>query len=605
MQHLDTAPMPSAFRGVRDTLVRRDDAARIARPPAAVALESVEESLPRNARARPVAAAAIDPPALRPRSEFGPPPPALFETHRVHEGIEAQGQGGPRGVLGQHLHRAIVRTPAPAQQTEMVVTWLLENNFLRCITGLANQRHEFFYGHDIRTSTLFESERDGVSIARSLPWLRREDVRAVRALLINRTHARWADPRSCPASCAEAIYRYFVDVHERRGTLRPVLVPDGMPGAGLVKLPAYHMDDVYFLDDEAAGYGQQGDFFVGITQRNHPVGIKRIPQGGVEESRMLRRLQVGGYLNLLHHDVTYMVTPLYSGDLNDYAGYFLRVPGLKNARAKQRLVGGRYLLYKTMGELTRLHDEMRGIHQDIKGGNILVARAQRRLVLGDYGVACEQGAGGYGPVQGRTRGSQAPEQAAEQPFVSAACDVFSLCVTAINLMLQHDPAVAGQWTSYWREQPRPSHLFVTEAGHPDVIAYDTWHSYMRRTAVEPQTEMTALANLYGIRDAERDAYIYKYHCISSVFRRLDPILWRQLLRGLQITAQNRVRAAQFCDGSDGAQPAWLTEEEKKQMQRVWTTIPEHSDAIAGALRRVRERAMPLLRRAPGTPRRPG
>jgi serine/threonine protein kinase len=244
--------------------------------------------------------------------------------------------------------------------------------------------------------------------------------------------------------------------------------------------------------------------------------------------------------------------------------------------------------------LERLHDNLRGIHQDIKGANIFVSRAQQRLVLGDFGVASEQGAGGLGPVRGRTRGFQSPEQVGEQPFISAASDVFSLCVTVINFMLQHDPAVAAQWIAYWGNQPRPAQLFATEADHLDVVAYETWRSYLSRSAPEPQTEMTVLSELYGVNGAARDAYIYKYHCIGSVFRRLDPVLWRQLLRGLQVNAHSRLRAAQFCRGPEFAQVPWLSEAEKQRMQRVWAAMPDHSDAIAKALRRVRSRAKPLL-----------
>ena len=104
---------------------------------------------------------------------------------------------------------------------------------------------------------------------------------------------------------------------------------------------------------------------------------------------------------------------------------------------------------------------MHGLHQDIKGNNIFVSQAQKRFVLGDFGLSSKLSDTGDAAFSGMTFGYASPEQAAESQRITPASDIFSRCVTAINDILQADPEVGHAWAQAYPDRPMPYSLFPT------------------------------------------------------------------------------------------------------------------------------------------------
>ena len=513
-----------------------------------------------------------------------PPPlraPGFIPTRLLHLDLPAIEERADQNAALRMLRRITVSENCltPEQKADAVVEWLVHNNFMSMTTPRrASQVVTKFYGHETTKSKLFES--NGVFMNTNMPWLKKEQVAAIRTLLIDRVHAYKADPSAASASAQECLVRYFRAV--RDGKPHPPISYVHIPGTGqnLMKLSAFHMDDVFIDSANPLAGGQQGSFFAGVTRRRYPVGVKRIHLGGDAEAKAMRQLQVGGYLQAHYAKPpapTWVVMPCYSGTLTQLAPLFFEVPYKPRSGHTGGLRGARYILRNLLGELAFLHDEMHGLHQDIKSSNIFVSQRQKRFILGDLGLSSKLSVKGDAPFTGLTFGYAAPEQAAESQRITPAADVFSLCVTAVNGILQVDPAAKEAWADLHQNEPRPQNLFPRkEMG----AAFAVWGRFSDHDDALPQTanifELTQQASF----QADDQEYWEHFNNIAQLMTVLDAPLWEALCSGMRMDPKARPAAKAL------QARITMSEGDIRACEAVWAKIDPYSPEIDKEIKRL-------------------
>jgi len=515
--------------------------------------------------------------------------PLIIPTHVLHNNLPARREREEQNRVLRMIRRITVseNSLSPPAKADAVIEWLVHNGFMTMTSpNRASQLVSKFYGHDTSKSRLFEG--DGVYMNTTMPWLRREQVAAIRTLLIDRVHANKADPRAAPASAQDCLIRYFRAVQEGRppAPISAVRLRDS--AQTLTRLSAFHMDDVYFDPDRCLAGGQQGSFFAGVTQRGYPVGIKCIYVRGEAESKAMRCLQVGGYLQAHHGkqlaDPTWVVMPCYSGTLTELGPLFLEVPYKPREGQKGGLRGARYILQNLFGELAFLHDDMHGLHQDIKSSNIFVSQQQRRFVLGDFGLSSKLSIRGYAPYSGMTHGYASPEQAAENQHLTPASDVFSLCVTAINGILQADPAFCEAWKKVHGARPMPPRLFPHRALEM-FPAFAAWSQFSDADdtlrQIHEEFELTQQGSIKGSEPDLAVSFREHFERIADVMLQLDAPLWGDLCRGLRMDPRTRPSAKELQESIT------ISKGDRLACDAVWDKMAPYSPKIDEEVKRLK------------------
>jgi serine/threonine protein kinase len=471
--------------------------------------------------------------------------------------------------------------PSPDQKADAVVQWLVDNGFMIIAApNRASQIVRKFYGHETDKSKLFES--DGVFMNATMPWLKNEQVAAIRTLLIDRVHANRADPNAATATTRECLVLYFCAIRQGKIPAPMCEVHTQATHQPLVRLSAFHMDDVFFDPSRPLAGGQQGSFYAGVTRKGYPVGVKRIHLGGEAEAKAMRHLQVGGYLQVHYGtppDPTWVVMPCYSGTLSALAPLFLEVSHKPRSDYGGGLIGARYILRHLLGELAVLHDEMHGLHQDIKSSNIFVSQKQQRFVLGDLGLSSRLSARGDAAFRGLTYGYASPEQAAESEHITPASDVFSLCVTAINIMLQLDPTVRHTWARYHVNIPRATNLFPPRDRELGA-AFAAWGQFSDRDdALQQITEDFELTYQGNIRRYDQRHYEH-FNRIDQVMNALDAPLWDGLRSGLKMNPKLRPTAKSL------QKRITMSQADTVACEAVWPKIAPYSSKIDEEIKRL-------------------
>jgi serine/threonine protein kinase len=228
---------------------------------------------------------------------------------------------------------------------------------------------------------------------------------------------------------------------------------------------------------------------------------------------------------------------------------------------------------------------MDGIHQDIKDSNIFVSKIQRRFVLGDLGLSSQLSMDGNAPFMGLTFGYASPEQVAKSRYITPASDVFSLCVTAINIMLQTDFSVNSVWMNHYPTIAKPRSLFPYRDGY-SAEAFTAWKQFCGDDDVsEPLTQHEALPDQQ--RSFVMASYVQHYARIATVISALDEPLWAALFCGLNMNPSSRPQAKDLQAKMTLSQRDWA------RFDAVWDSMPAFSPQVADEIERLR----PLTARA--------
>lgn len=544
-----------------------------ARPEPAIA------PLPQVPPAAPLAAALPAPIEVLPRRA-----PVFEPTRMVHQGLPAVNERQEQSDLVRVLRRITLTETkyTPEQKADQVVDWMVANGFMarQSASGRASQRPSKFYGHDVAKSKLFTGH--GVAIQTNMPWLKDEQVAAIRALLIDRVHAFKADPRSFSLSTRDALVRYFKLVKDKVPLLPVAVVQTTGAVEKLTRLRALHMDDVYFDHNKPLSSGAQGQFFAGITSKFYPVAIKQIKKDGAKEAQLMRRLTVGGYLQAHYTTPPLVVMPCYSGTFNDFSKRFYEVPSTPRQGASGGLIGTRYMMSKLLIELDYLHNEMHGLHFDIKGTNIFVSKTQKLLVLGDFGISAVQSDCGDASFTGRTVGFCSPEQLDNSNRLTQASDIFSLAATICNGLIYYDPAFRRLWRSMFPDVTRPKILFPAD----DKKAPLYFSAWTNINSGLPQQPSPFADITFDEEAAEIAGYERQFRRIDSVMQALDAPLWTELRAALR-TAQSTRPSAMALRGT-----ITLNEQDKATCERVWDTVEPFNKSIGDEVARLKR----ILRR---------
>lgn len=521
----------------------------------------------------PIAAAVLPPvQALPPRL------PAFEPTHMVHQGLPAVNERQRQSDFVRALRRVTLTEPnyTPEEKADKIIDWMVANKFMvqPVIGKHASQRPAKFYGHDVATSKLFAS--DGVFIRTNMPWLKTEQVDAIRALLIDRIHAFKADPNLARPSTRDCLVRYFKGIKDKE-PLQPVTEVNAVGGKQkLTRLRALHMDDVYFDAKRPLEGGNQGSFHAGITSKGYPVAIKLIKKDAKKEAETMRLLTVGGYLQAHYSKPPLVVMPCYSGTFKDFSSKFYGVPTPLRRGDSGGLIGARYMAGKLLVELDYLHNEMHGLHLDIKGSNIFVSKAQKLFVLGDFGISAVQSDRGDSRQTGHTMGYSSPEQLEHWSRPTAASDIFSLMTTLCNGLLCFDPAVDRMWRRMHPGVIKPSSLFPHE-DETIALAFIAWSDFNSSQPSQAASfaEFTAQAEVPEIA-----TFGQMYRQIDKVMRALDEPFWADMRAGLRMDPKKRP-SARALRGS-----VTLNKADRAQCERIWDAIQPYNSAITAELTRL-------------------
>jgi serine/threonine protein kinase len=415
----------------------------------------------------------------------------------------------------------------------------------------------------------------------NMPWLKDEQLAAIRTLMIDRAHAYKADPEAVKPSVYDCLVRYFTATRE--GQPQNATSHVDVPGTQqtLMRLSAFHMSDVFFDPNKHLARGQQGAFFAGVTRQGYPVGIKCIHEGSKEEAKAMRALQVGGYLQVHygkpHATPTWVVMPCYTGTLNQLAPMFFEVASQKRSSPQGSLIGARYILRNLLGELAFLHDEMKGVHQDIKSTNIFVSQKQKRFLLGDMGLSSKLSIKGDAPFSGMTFGLASPEQAAENQTITPASDIFSLCVTAVNGILQGDPTIKKMWEKAGFDHPLPTGLFP----HQDMpTAFAAWGRFSDHgDSILHTMELLEITSPNHIQ-ASNQKYLKHFSEIAWIMDQADASLWETLRSGLRLNPKKRPTAKKL------QECITLSNADQLACEKVWDKMKPYNDKIDKEIKRL-------------------
>jgi serine/threonine protein kinase len=281
-------------------------------------------------------------------------------------------------------------------------------------------------------------------------------------------------------------------------------------------------------------------------------------------------LEAGGYLQV--HNGTYpepiwAVAPCYSGTLKELAPLFLAAPHQVHPSSIRSLVGARYLFHELLGQLASLHDEMHIIHQDIKSSSIFLSQPQRRFILGDRMIASKMTIANKGLCCGLTFMYASPEQIAERQWLTPASDVFSLCVTMVNNMLQSDPAVSHNWAEVHPSHPKPSMLFPPHEVEP---AHAAWKLFCGdKKALQGVQEDYDFTYLGGKQHASIRSCLEHFDRVAEVFSALDTPLWEALCSGLKVEPTERPTAKAL------QQRLPLSASDRDTCAATWLTVPPY------------------------------
>jgi len=540
------------------------------------------ESTPRVAEVRPRDPSANSAPAPLPGPQRAP---QVIPTHVLHRNLPAIEERAEQNAMVRMIRRITVSENklTPEQKADAIIDWLVHNQFMTMTTpGRASQLVTKFYGHDTSKSRLFES--GGVYMNTTMPWLKKEQVRAIRTILIDRVHCNKADPGATTPSAHECLVRYFKAIRDERPIAAVSQVSVRPSNTMLMRISAYHMEDVFFDQGKSLSGGQQGAFYAGVTRSGYPVGIKRIHGGGDAEIKAMRHLQVGGYLQAHHGETpaapSWVVMPCYSGTLLDLAPLFLEVPYKPQSGHSGGLRGARYIFQNILGELAFLHDEMNGIHQDIKSLNIFVSQRQKRFILGDLGLSARLSIRGDAPRSGLTLGYASPEQMAENQRLTPASDVFSACVTVANGVLQADPKVDQTWYELYPDVPKPHALFPS-SDEKTAAAFAAWAKFSdgddTLQRIQDNFELTQLAHTHVSKRSYHDHYAR----VAAVMTELDTPLWNALRCGLKADPKARLRAKELQKKIIISQRDW------QKCEAVWDQMAPYSPKIDQEIKRLK------------------
>ncbi len=154
-------------------------------------------------------------------------------------------------------------------------------------------------------------------------------------------------------------------------------------------------------------------------------------QTNAREASMLRRVAPHANVVALYaerHDEDgrhVFVMDLFDGTLHDWVRSAATFPSLSLARVYQAQ------LFRAIAHLKR-----RGlVHMDIKLANIFVGSDRRRIFLGDFGLAKNEGRGF--PTEGMmgTRGYRSPEAIMSSPVIRSSADTFVAGIVYTRLIL--------------------------------------------------------------------------------------------------------------------------------------------------------------------------
>jgi len=409
-----------------------------------------------------------------------------------------------------------------------------------------------------------------------LPWLKKEQIGAVYTLLLDRLNAVKADPEAVSDDVRGCLVRYFEAASQ--GKAQDLIHSVHIRGTRrtLTRLSAFHMDDVYFNPNYPLDRGQQRAFFAGVTREGYPVRIKRIDVGGQAVARARRKLQIGGYLQAhlgIPPQPTWLVTPCYSGSLQQLASLFLRIPYRPRVNHSGGLVGARYIFHKTLGELAFFHDERHVLHEDIRPRNIYISQKQRRFILGNLGSLGELSAQQDAPFAGLTYGFASPEQVAELKRITTASDIFNLGATLAYCLLRDDPAVEYTWEKLYGGSTPPKSLFPHDPGEADA-AFAAWDQFLDDDdTLHSITQGLVLTGLSDRRASLVQQNLSDYHRFAAVMMELDAELWQALCLGLKINPEARPAAKVL------QQTLALSEEDERACDAAWEAIAPYDPAF--------------------------
>ena len=458
--------------------------------------------------------------------------------------------------------------------------------------GAYHPAPKLFYNHSPEHSRLFDRGHSRFDLGDQLPWLPQSTRRALCAMLIHRDHAQIAGAEAFLNDIDTCLTRVLADGESAHIVSR---VDCSLDFAPLTRLRSYYMHDVLFDEKQVVESGGGGSFFVGMTTSGHHVAIKRIEREGELEVMAHRSMQLGGYYvagresHRASKPAWWLAMPLYAGTLKTFGARFINVPW-DDQRSPRVLIGARYVMAEVMRNLAFLHRKVGAVHQDIKHGNLFVDVTNKRIRLGDFGLAVRADAQGMAQARGFTGGYASPEQLLGG-LLTPSSDVFSLSVVLIEAIIAHHKLLRESIQKR-RTRPMAETFFVQDAlatsyDSPYQMSYTVWQALSRLTFDVSTSTMLAEPSLSSFDPELVKIHARHFRYIDRAMKQFDPGLWTVLQRGLSESAEARPTAQEMLNWAKASLP----QVDRAMMQDVWGTLPLYESKITQSLRQLR-RQMP-------------
>jgi serine/threonine protein kinase len=355
-------------------------------------------------------------------------------------------QGPPVGWTPQAAFSAQAAV-TPTEKAAQVVAWLDGTGLCRRGT---EQRRTLQPWLDAASDTGTCTRRSR-ALQTCCTFLTPTQADSICRFFIDRAHAERADPTAVQTSLSRALEHLLKLMHEGRPAYS-IRTPAGAPH--LLQLRAPHYDGCFFDPSQTVVQGGQGAFYVGVSPRGHALAVKcvrapaetsgaavsRTSWSLAREARTTRRAR---QLDLLQFIATpqmhCMVMPLCSCDLSERGAVFFSLHHPPRAGAEQTgLFGARHVVRSLLSGLSALLDAG-VVHEDIKARNIGLKRDTRQFKIIDYGVAAVMELDASAKMLGYTPRYAAPEQLGRHPRIDHKVDVYSLALTAFDMLLSCEP----------------------------------------------------------------------------------------------------------------------------------------------------------------------